>query len=63
MSEAPIADIAVDAAALREEVKSKYREVGIEIGPGFDTFGVASGEKNTRAFKVLGYPFLARKPG
>ena len=30
MSEAPAADVAVDAAALREEVKSKYREVAVD---------------------------------
>ncbi len=29
MSEAPVADVAVDAEALREEVKSKYREVAV----------------------------------
>ncbi len=29
MSEAPVADVAVDADALREEVKSKYREVAV----------------------------------
>jgi hypothetical protein len=32
MSEAPAADAAVDAAALREEVKSKYREVAVDPG-------------------------------
>ena len=37
--------------------------VVVEIGPGVDTFGGAGGEKNARAFEVLGYPFLARKPG
>jgi len=30
MSEAPVADVAVDAGRLREEVKSKYREVAID---------------------------------
>ena len=35
MSEAPVADVAVDAAALREEVKSKYREVAIDPGGEF----------------------------
>jgi len=33
------------------------------IGPPSDTFGDAGGEKNARAFEVMGYPFLARKPG
>ena len=37
--------------------------VDVEIGPGVDTFGGAGGEKNARLFEVLGYPFLARKPG
>ena len=37
--------------------------VDVEIGSGLDTFGGASGEKNARQFEVLGYPFLARKPG
>ncbi len=32
MSEAPVADVAVDADALREEVKSKYREVAVDPG-------------------------------
>ncbi len=36
---------------------------GVQIGPGIDTFGGAGGEKNARLFEVLGYPFLARKPG
>jgi SAM-dependent methyltransferase len=30
MSDAPIADVAVDAEALREDVKSKYREVAVD---------------------------------
>ena len=30
MSDAPVAEIAVDADALREEVKNKYREVAVE---------------------------------
>ncbi len=37
--------------------------VDVQIGPGIDTFEGASGEKNARRFEVLGYPFLARKPG
>jgi hypothetical protein len=37
--------------------------VDIAIGLGVDTFGGASGEENARRFEVLGYPFLARKPG
>ncbi len=37
--------------------------VDIRIGPGADTFGGAGGEKSARAFEVLGYPFMARKPG
>lgn len=36
--------------------------VGVEIGPGVDTFGGAGGEKNARAFDVYGYAFVARKP-
>ena len=36
--------------------------VDIEIGPGVDTFGGASGETNAKEFGVLGYAFLARKP-
>ncbi len=36
--------------------------VGVEVGPGVDTFGGAGGEANARAFEVLGYAFLARKP-
>ncbi len=36
--------------------------VGVEIGPGVDTFAGAGGEPNARAYGVLGYPFLARKP-
>ncbi len=35
MSEAPVADVAVDAEALREEVKSKYREVAVDPGGEF----------------------------
>ncbi len=35
--------------------------VDIQIGPGVDTFGGASGEANAREFGVLGYAFLARK--
>ena len=37
--------------------------VDVEIGPGVDTFGGAGGETNARLFEVLGYPFVARKPG
>ncbi len=37
--------------------------VDVENGTGVDTFGGAGGEKNARLFEVLGYPFLARKPG
>ncbi|MGB8432863.1 MAG: hypothetical protein WCE38_01200 [Burkholderiales bacterium] len=37
--------------------------VEIEIGPAFDTFGEASGEKKARTFEVFGYAFLACKPG
>ena len=36
--------------------------VGIQIGPPYDTFGAARGEKNARRFAVHGYSFLARKP-
>lgn len=36
--------------------------IDIRIGPGIDTFGGASGEKNARQFDVLGYGFIARKP-
>ena len=32
MSEAPVAEIAVDAEALRGEVKNKYREVAVDPG-------------------------------
>ena len=35
MSEAPVADVAVDADALREEAKSKYREVAVDPGGEF----------------------------
>ena len=40
-------------------------EAGFEdifIGDAIDTFGEASGEERARAFEVLGYSFLARKP-
>ena len=37
--------------------------VDIQIGPPYDTFGEARGEKNARLFAVYGYTFLARKPG
>ena len=37
--------------------------VDIRLGPGADTFGGAGGEPNARRFEVLGYPFMARKPG
>ena len=36
--------------------------VDIQIGPGIDTFGGASGESNAREFGVLGYAFIAKKP-
>lgn len=35
----------------------------VRIGPAFDTFADASGEKSARTFGVYGYPFWARKPG
>ncbi len=37
--------------------------VDVQIGRGVDTFGGAGGEPNARKFEVLGYPFMARKPG
>jgi hypothetical protein len=37
--------------------------VDIEVGPPWDTFAGAGGEKNARKFEVYGYAFLARKPG
>ena len=36
--------------------------VDIRIGPAVDTFGGAGGEKNARAYEVLGCAFLARRP-
>jgi hypothetical protein len=36
--------------------------VDIVVGPPVDTFGGAGGEAKARAFGVMGYPFLARKP-
>jgi len=36
--------------------------VDVRIGPPVDTFGGARGEANARAFDVLGYAFLARRP-
>ena len=36
--------------------------VDVEIGPAFDSFGGAKGERNARTFDVHGYPFLAVKP-
>ncbi len=36
--------------------------VDVEIGPRYDTFSEAPGEKKARQFEVYGYPFLARKP-
>ena len=36
--------------------------VDIKIGPSWDTFGGASGERKARMFEVYGYPFIARKP-
>ena len=35
----------------------------IQIGPPYDTFGEARGEKKARQFAVYGYTFVARKPG
>jgi len=35
MSEAPVANVAIDADALREEVKNKYREVAVDPGGEF----------------------------
>jgi arsenite methyltransferase len=32
------------------------------VGEPVDTFAGTKGESNARAFKVFGYPFLARKP-
>lgn len=37
--------------------------VDIRIGPPYDTFGEARGEKSARRFGVYGYTFVARKPG
>jgi len=34
----------------------------VEISEPFDTFGGAGGERNARAFGVLGYTFVATKP-
>jgi hypothetical protein len=36
--------------------------VDVRIGEPVDTFGGAGGEANARAYEVLGYAFLARKP-
>ena len=36
--------------------------VEVKIGPRFDAFRGAGGEKNARRFEVYGYPFLAKKP-
>ncbi len=36
--------------------------VDIQIGPPYDTFGEARGEKKARQFAVYGYTFQARKP-
>ena len=36
--------------------------VEIKIGPPYDTFGEARGEKKARPFDVYGYTFLAHKP-
>jgi len=36
--------------------------VDIEIGPPYDTFGGARGEKKARLFDVHGHTFLAQKP-
>ena len=36
--------------------------IDVVIGEPTDTFGGAGGERNARAYEVLGYPFLARKP-
>ena len=36
--------------------------VDIEISEPVDTFAGAKGETNARAFAVLGYSFLGRKP-
>jgi len=37
--------------------------VDVRIGPPYDTFGEARGEKKARLFDVYGYTFMARKPG
>lgn len=37
--------------------------VDVRISDPWDTFGEASGEGSARRFEVLGYAFLARKPG
>lgn len=65
------AKVTVDADELREEVKSKYREVALDpqgdfhfhTGASVDTFGGAGGEQQARSFKVFGYTFSALKPG
>jgi len=36
--------------------------VDVEISDPVDTFAGAGGEANAKAFEVLGYSFLARKP-
>jgi len=36
--------------------------VDVRIGEPVDTFGGAGGETNARAYRVFGYPFVARKP-
>lgn len=35
---------------------------GIVVGDALDTFGGAAGQGKARAYEVLGYAFLARKP-
>jgi hypothetical protein len=37
--------------------------VDIRISSPYDTFASARGEKKARQFEVLGYAFLATKPG
>ena len=36
--------------------------VDVQVGPPYDTFGEASGEKKARLFEVYGYAFMAAKP-
>ena len=37
--------------------------VDIRVSAPYDTFGEARGEKSARRFDVMGFTFMARKPG